>query len=159
MTEVSLASAKKSKTYTLGIDNNVCTSNDWRRIILYDFDGNFDETKPSIVNLHENTSYLIYNTKHGHHLVGLTPLSTVTWALLFDSLEKEFGSFYAGGVIRVIRKHDEVQKLVKYSLDKPVIPRLYKLYSKRFYLPELPIYRFTEEDWHLVPRGYFTGKR
>ena|SRR2546428_1292252 len=158
MTEVSLASAKKSKTYTLGIDNNVCTSNDWRRIILYDFDGNFDETKPSIVNLHENTSYLIYSTKHGHHLVGLTPLSTITWALLFDSLDKEFGSFYAGGVIRLMLKRDEIQRLVKSWFEHPIIPRLYKLYSKRFSLPGLPSNKFTEEDWHLVPRGYHTGK-
>ena len=162
MTEV-LSKAKANKLYTWGIENKVCNARDskkreWKWLIFYDFDGNFDATKKSIVGLHENTSFIIYSTKHGHHLVGFTPLTAITWALLFDSLEKDFDSFYNGGVMRLMLKRDEVQKLVRSSFEHPVIPRLYNIYSKRFDLPEIPNYRFTEEKWYPVPMGYFTGK-
>lgn len=157
-----ISTAKTSKTYTLGMENKVCNAKDsknrdWKWLIFYDFDGNFDANKPSIAHLHENTSYVVYSTKHGHHLVGLTPLSAITWALLFTRLHDDFGSFYNGGVIRLRLKRDEVQKLVIQSFEHPVIPRLFKIYSKRFALA-LPNHKFTEENWYPVPMGYFTGK-
>ena len=58
MTEV-LSKAKANKLYTWGIENKDCNARDskkreWKWLIFYDFDGNFDATKKSIVGLHEN---------------------------------------------------------------------------------------------------------
>lgn len=80
-----------------------------------------------------NCSYLIYKTKHGFHLIGLSPLNEYWWAHTFRNFKMQFKSYYSGRTIRLSRKKDELQVLIHRELEYgEVIPNLYNLFASRF---------------------------
>lgn len=86
----------------------------------------------TIMSAHE-CSYLLYKTKHGHHVVGLTPLTKMIHASAFTALKNTFNEYYGGIVIRISQKQDETQKLILLNeTNGEVIPNLYNLYADRF---------------------------
>ena len=53
--------------------------------------------------------------------------------MLFEKLTSLFGGYYAGHTIRLSRKKEEVQELIKMNTTYgEVIPNLYNFYADRF---------------------------
>lgn len=78
-------------------------------------------------------SYLLYKSKHGFHVIGLSPLTHTEWASIFGALKYHFHSRYGGVVIRLSRKKDEKQELIRLEESYgEVIPNLFNLYAERF---------------------------
>ena len=77
-------------------------------------------------------SYLIYKTKHGFHVVYLTPLTPEKWGKYFQLHQDKFNGYYSGHTIRMSRKKKEVQYLISYSNKYPVVYPLCTVYEKRF---------------------------
>lgn len=91
-------------------------------------------------------SYILYKTKNGHHLVGLTPTNEIQHAEAFSALKDIFKEYYGGIVIRVSLKPDEKQELITLNQNNgEVIPNLYNLYCDRFGLVKKPWNRITSK--------------
>lgn len=120
----------------LGLRNTAQMKDKFRELLFYDIDREI--TQEDIDQLDNacgwsNLSYILYKTKNGHHFVSFTPLIPHRWGLLFEELTIMFGGYYAGKTIRLSRKKDEIQELIKINTTYgEVIPNLYNLYARRF---------------------------
>lgn len=136
-------------TKLIGLRNIVCTKEDWYYLIFYDIDNPITQEqidKIDYVMQGAGVSYMLYKTKHGYHVVGITPLNAEYWADIFQSLKDTFHSYYSGNVIRLSRKKDEQQELIVCNTTYgEVIPNLYNLYCDRFGLKKLPWTRETSK--------------
>jgi hypothetical protein len=117
--------------------HNICTDKKhWYHLLFYDFDdkvNNIDKQQIDFIKSQMNgESYILYSTKHGLNLIGLTPLSVTQWASEFYTMQVYFPNYYAGHTIRLSRKKQEIQTLIAYnSKDKAVTP-LCTIFEKRF---------------------------
>ena len=133
----------------LGLRKPVCAKEDWYYLVFYDIDKEKELTQSDLeqinmIMLTHKCSYLVYKTKHGYHIIGLTPLTAIQWANTFTALKFYFQSYYSGDTIRLSRKKDETQVLVRKVTEfGEVIPNLYNLYADRFNYPKLPWTRET----------------
>lgn len=123
----------------LGLRNTAQMKDGFRELLFYDIDSNADIDTIGWLNEIDNIcswsklSYIVYKTKHGYHFVCFTPLIPSRWGMLFEKLTSIFGGYYAGKTIRLSRKKDEVQQLIKINTTYgEVIPNLYNLYARRF---------------------------
>jgi len=153
---------EKPKYRMMGINNHVTDKEHWNYLLLYDIDSH-DIDLNILRNLLDSfeVSYLVYKTKNGYHVVGLTPIPTAKqWGIMFDDLQKLFPEYYNGQTIRIWRKKDEIQEFMFCNLKYPVISNLLQKFEKRFNWSinrnELPI--FTKEHWYLIHEIYWTLK-
>lgn len=120
----------------LGLRNTAQMKDKFRELLFYDIDREI--TQEDIEQLDSicswsSLSYILYKTKNGHHFVCFTPLIPHRWGLLFEKLTMMFEGYYAGKTIRLSRKKDEIQTLIKINTTYgEVIPNLYNLYARRF---------------------------
>jgi hypothetical protein len=128
----------------LGLRHDVVMKEQIQYLIFYDIDSHTDnenamlEQIDTLMRIH-TTSYIFYKTKHGYHLVGLTPMNALKWGSMFTQLQSEFKQYYGGIVIRLSRKPEEKQELLKIVLTYgEVIPNLYNLYCERFGMTKRP---------------------
>lgn len=125
------------KPRLLGLRCDTLTKQDVEYIVFYDIDTkNISQDDIKFIDdsfKHWGISYLLYQTKNGFHIVGLSPLSMGQWCTAFTTLKNRFGSYYGGIVIRVSRKPLEQQVLITIHEEYGyVIPNLYNLYVSRF---------------------------
>lgn len=152
----------QTRQKTIGLRNVVTTRERWAYLFFYDLD--YEEIPQTFCDfafreVGANTAYLMYRTKHGAHLVGLTPLEPMVWGYLMQACKTQFPNYYSGQTIRVSRKKDEIQEFMEILTTEPVIPRLYEMYRKRFTaMPSIDLCQQTPEDWHCVFEKYWTGK-
>lgn len=136
-------------TRLIGLRNIVCTKEDWHYLLFYDIDKPITQKEIDYIDYvtdKYHISYLLYRTKHGYHVVGLTPLDIQKWALSFSALKYAFHSYYSGNVIRLSRKQDETQELITYNKQYgEIIPNLYNLYCDRFGLKKMAWNRETSK--------------
>lgn len=115
---------------------SICTSKDkWHRLLFYDVDKPEMPEMPMLdaVMRINSCSYITYTTKHGRHIVGLSPLHIRKWASMFQVLEDYYHSYYSGDVIRLTRKENETQQLIHLEIHYgEVIPNLFNLFANRF---------------------------
>jgi hypothetical protein len=113
-------------------------------LVFYDIDNHTRNEQAMIEDIdalmHINCmSYIFYKTKHGYHLVALTPVNALKWGVVFTELQNKYPEYYSGIVIRLSRKAEEKQELLKIVLTYgEVIPNLYNLYCDRFGLQKRP---------------------
>lgn len=126
----------------LGLRHIVCTKEDWYYLLFYDIDKPITQNeidKLDDIMEYYHCSYLLYKTKNGHHIVGLTPLNIEWYAKIFSNIKYLFNSYYSGDVIRLSRKKDEQQELIiKNTTYGEIIPNLYNLYASRFNYEKMP---------------------
>lgn len=131
----------------LGLRNIAQMKDGFRELLFYDIDrpvGINDVGFIESMCRDSRLSYILFTTKHGAHFICLTPLIRTRWAMLFDTLELHFGSYYSGKTIRISRKKDEMQNLLSINTEYgEVIPNLYNLYASRFNQPKMP---WNKED-------------
>lgn len=153
----------------IGLRNIVTTKDKWSYLLFYDMDNPSEGDIRGIIEYLESwrISYIIYETKHGIHVVGLSPMCSADWGLMFEFFQEQFPEYYSGQTIRLSLKEGEKQSLVFYNLNYPVLYNLYKIYSKRF--PRLEEYYMhkladTMDDFcidnthHLVFEKYWSRK-
>lgn len=136
-------------TRLIGLRNITCTKEDWYYLVFYDVDRGITSAEIDMIDSYcrlNNLSFIIYETKHGCHIVILTPLDCQKWAKIFSYLKEHFESYYSGNVIRLSRKENEVQKLLSINIQYgEVIPNLYNLYCDRFNLKKMPWIKETSK--------------
>lgn len=134
-------------TRLLGLRRIVHTKEDWFYICMYDIDRPITQAEKDGIDYlcnREHVSYILYSTKHGTHFVGLTPLDSMQYAIMFTNLKSMFHSYYSGDTIRLSLKEGEVQVLlVMNDQYGEVIPNLRNLWAKRFNYPKLPWNKVT----------------
>jgi hypothetical protein len=135
----------------LGLRHIVCAKEDWYYLVFYDIDKN-NELSTNDLKIIDNImainsiSYMIIKTKHGYHIIGLTPIAIIKHATVFMKLKTLFNSYYSGDVIRLSLKEGEHQELVMMELSYgEVIPNLYNLYAKRFNYEKRPWIKETSK--------------
>lgn len=134
----------------VGIRCDTVATDDVYYLLFYDIDKP-ELTLEQIKGIDEmmrqyNISYILYKTKNGYHLVGLSPLNILQHGMAFHTLKKMFEQYYGGIVIRVTQKQDEQQKLVVCEQGYgEVIPNLFNVFADRFGLEKKPWVRQTSK--------------
>ena len=118
---------------------DVVTKEEIQYILFYDIDyGTLSQEDIKFIDgfcTLRHLSYILYKTKHGYHLVTLTPTNARSWGNNQEILKEHFHSYYGGIVIRLSRKKEEQQELISSIFTNgEVIPILHILYTKRFNL-------------------------
>lgn len=145
----------------LGIRCDVVMKEEIVYVLFYDIDKTLTPEEIQFINgfcRMRNISYILYSTKNGTHLVGLTPMNFEKLGNCHSILKNRFNSYYGGIILRLSRKEGEEQKLIDIHLEYgEVIPNLYNLYTKRFNLK--PMKWIKEISKHiLVFEKYRTKK-
>lgn len=145
----------------IGLRNITCTKEDWYYLVFYDIDRPITQSEIDALDNYlqeKEISYVLYKTKHGHHLVCLSPINALYWGIIFTQIKGMFQSYYSGNVIRLSRKKDEIQELIVCNTTYgEVIPNLYNLYCDRFNLKKMPWNRETSK-YLLVFEKYRSAK-
>ena len=133
----------------IGLRNIAQMKDNFKELLFYDIDRPIGINDIGFIESmcqSSKLSYLLFTTKHGAHFICLTPLIKTRWAMLFDTLQLHFGSYYAGKTIRLSRKKDEIQSLLSHNTEYgEVIPNLYNLYASRFNYAKLPWEKTTSK--------------
>jgi len=124
-------------SFFIGLHNIVTDKKEWKQLLFYDIDKDehFSNTVKKFASEFSNRrklSYVLYKTKHGFHLIYLTPMSPAKWGQYFELHKKKFQGYYSGHTIRMSRKKKEVQYLISHSDAYPAVYPLCKIYEKRF---------------------------
>ena len=156
----------------VGLRCETTNGDTFKYILFYDVDLTNDpkvnriRAKHLVDTLEEfQTSYIMYSTLNGYHVVGLTPLDFEQWSAMLTILKREIPEYYSGIIIRVSRKLEETQKLVSFSFDYPIIPNLIEIYAKRLFEGQSPLFYesfqkqlITNDQWKLVFEKYWSKK-
>jgi hypothetical protein len=147
----------------IGLRNIVTNGRKWKYLIFYDVDNPSEGDIKNIIDFMEQSqvSYIIYSTKHGIHVIGLTPLNAMKWASMHNGLLGLVPEYFSGQTIRVSLKECEKQELIYWNLNYPFMTNLYLIYAKRFGLKELVNNITTaipQTEWHLVFEKYWSKK-
>ena len=124
-------------SFFIGLHNIVTDKKEWKHLLFYDIDKDehFSNTVKKFASEFSNRrklSYILYKTKHGFHLIYLTPMDPVKWGQYFEIHKKKFQGYYSGHTIRMSRKKKEKQFLISYSDAYPAVYPLCTLYEARF---------------------------
>lgn len=75
----------------------------WEYLLFYDKDDATQEDINNIIHYLDtpniNMSYIIYRTKGGIHVIGLTPMDANKWGVLFQGLQFITHEYYSGQTI------------------------------------------------------------
>lgn len=144
----------------IGLRNIITNGKEWKYLIFYDVDNPSEGDIKNIIDFMEiqQVSYIIYSTKHGIHLIGLTPLNAIKWVSIHNGLLGLVPEYFSGQTIRVSLKEGEKQELIMTNLHYPLITNLYKIYRKRFDIPDIQFMELMIEDYHLVFEKYWSKK-
>lgn len=127
----------------VGIRCDTVAKDDVYYLVFYDIDKE-SITSEQIMKIQEimaihNLSFVLYKTKHGYHVVGLTPTNMIQHASAFTALQRTFKEYYGGIVIRISQKPNEKQELIMLNeTNGEVIPNLYNVFADRFGLKKKP---------------------
>lgn len=134
----------------------------WEYLLFYDKDDATQEDIENIINYLNlgtmNMSYIIYRTKGGIHVVGLTPMNAENCGIVFQHLQYLSPEYYSGQTIRISRKQNETQSLIYSNLNHPVIYNLLMMYKKRFPEMKLEFGGKLLRDYKLVFEKYWSYK-
>ena len=151
----------------IGLRNMVTNGKEWKYLIFYEVDNPTEADIRHIIEYmdYQRVSYIMYSTKAGMHVVGLTPVNAMKWASMYNALQGLVPEYYSGQTIRLSRKIGENQELIYYNLDYPFMTNLLDIYKKRFF-EELflaglndPRNIISESEWHLVFLRYWSYKK
>jgi hypothetical protein len=158
-------SVEKNWKKSIGLRNIVTDGKQWNYLLFYDIDKPTDADVAEIIDTMHGLriSYIMYSTKNGLHLIGLTPINAFTYGVAFSRLKRIMPEYYSGQTIRVSRKENEKQELIFYDLDYPVIMNLLHLYAKRFSPLQTENYidwvnAGMHREWTLVFEKYWSKK-
>ena len=145
----------------IGLRNIITDGKEWKYLLFYDVDNQSQHTKEllgEIMNKAE-ISFIVYTTKHGMHVIGLTPMNLLEYATYFERLNNLIPEYYSGQTIRLSRKEGETQELLGYNLDYPILKNLISIYQKRF--PQLYLSPDAKliEGYSLVFEKYWSVKK
>ena len=120
----------------LGVYKDVTDGYRWRRLGFYEIDRlwNQEDINKIRYSMHKaKSSFVCYNTSSdGLHIVGLSPLNTITYAYLYKDLDTDLKGNCSGSVIRCNKKPHEIQELLSWGYLFPVVDQLSSLYERRF---------------------------
>lgn len=163
---------KKGWKKRVGMRCETTNGDTFKYLLLYDVDytnddwENYNRNQSLMEILHDfQTSYLVYETLNGLHVVGLTPLDFEQWSSMLTILKREIPEYYSGIIIRVSRKEGETQKLLSWNFDYPIIPNLIEIYAKRLFQgTPIEFYEsfqkqfIVNDKWRLVFEKYWSMK-
>jgi len=145
----------------IGFRNIVTDGKQWKYLLFYDVDNQSEETKKLLSEVMNKAeiSFIIYTTKHGIHVVGLTPMNLLEYATYFAQLNDLIPEYYSGQTIRLSRKEGENQELLGFNFDYPMLKNVVSIYQKRF--PELYVNPDTRliEGYSLVFEKFWSVKK
>lgn len=153
---------KEGLVKKMGVRNGMITKDARFMLLFYDIDREIThEEQAEIVDWFSKTqiSYMLYTTKHGYHIIGLTPLVPIRWAFQFQKLRDMFNSDFIGQTIRLSRKSGELQKLIIMNLENgEVVPNLYNVFATRFGYEKM-YWDKENPKYTLVFETYWTAKQ
>lgn len=145
-----------------GLRHDVITKQGIMYLVFYDIDKPITQNELDKLDdtmKEHKLAYMLIKTKHGHHLIGLTPVDAYRWGYIFTQLSEMFNGYYGGVIIRLSLKEDETQELlVRNTSYGEVIPNLSNIYANRFGYEKLEWTRQTAQ-YLLIFEKYRTDNK
>lgn len=140
------------------VKNTTTTKTKWYYHLFYDFDG----IKLSSQDIHDivalmkacRSSFILRETAHGYHLIGLTPLSSYHWGYYFDRLQELYPTYHDGQAIRITKKMQDEFIIVAENYNFPYVLNLANLFMQKHWENEHAI----KEQWYVL-LYYTTNKK
>ncbi len=145
----------------IGLRNIVTAKTHWRYLLLYEVDSHEESDIISVLDVFRRieTSFIAYKTKHGAHVVGLSPLDSQQWGYWFGLLQRRKPEYFSGQTLRLSLKENEKQELIELNLRYPYLERLARMYFKRFDIKSENIALYHNPPvYSCVFEKYWTGK-
>lgn len=116
------------------VKNTTTDKAKWYYHLFYDFDGihlSYNDVD-WIVKLMKarEISFILRKSLHGYHLIGLTPLDSSKWGLLFSIFQNTYPTYHDGQAIRITKKEVGEFIIVAENYDFPFAGNLLKLFKK-----------------------------
>lgn len=148
----------KVKQY-LGLKNLVVSATDFKYLLFYELDTTSADDYYKLINAFEPfpISYIIYTTKNGFHVMGLTPINAQQWGNWFQSLSNFFKEYYGGQTLRWSAKSHEQQNLLYASFNYPYVGKLVECIAKRFNIKDIPQFGRTYDHAYTIEK-YWSEK-
>jgi hypothetical protein len=160
--EVENENTQKTLKRFIGLRNIVTSRSQWKYLFLYEIDGTDPDYRviSMIATVSKmETSYVVYRTKNGYHLVGLTPINAQKWGYWFQTMQNSIPEYFSGQTLRLSLKEGEKQELIYYSFRYPYLERLARIYIKRFGIKKEDIPLFgSPPAYSCVFEKYWTEK-
>jgi len=135
-----------------GISNYVTDGFRWRHLAFYEKDKEI--TKDELDKIHyimakAKSAYVVYSTDRGYHVMGLSPLSTISYAYAFKDLDVALKGNCSGHVLRINNKPNEKMILQRVGNihDFPLCDQIYNYANNKFKLSGLYLKDVHVEKW------------
>lgn len=144
------------------VKNTTTTRTKWYYHLFYDFDG-IKLTSQDVTDIVSfmkacRSSFILRQTAHGYHLIGLTPLSSYHWGYYFDRLQELYPTYHDGQAIRITKKMQSEFIIVAEDYSFPYVMHLADLFSKTSHNRGSVRLNGIEEQWYVL-LYYTTNKK
>lgn len=124
----------KEQKWHCAVKNTTTDKKKWYYHLFYDFDGiqlsSYDIEKIVKMCKIREISFILRKSLHGYHFIGLTPLDSSKWGLLFSMMQDTYPTYHDGQAIRITQKEIGEFIIVAENYDYPFVGNLLKLFKK-----------------------------
>lgn len=144
------------------VKNTTTTRTKWYYHLFYDFDG-IKLTSQDVTDIVSfmkacRSSFILRQTAHGYHLIGLTPLSSYHWGYYFDRLQELYPTYHDGQAIRITKKMQSEFITMAENYSFPFVVNLAKLFTPldKEVINDIP--HAIKDQWYVL-LYYTTNKK
>lgn len=123
----------KKPDWHCAVKNTTTTKEKWYYHLFYDFDGiKLSNSEIDWIVRFMRThkmSFILRQTEHGYHLIGLTPVSSFNWGLCFQELQTTFPTYHDGQAIRITKKMQDEFIIIAEDYSFPFVGNLLRLFK------------------------------
>lgn len=153
---------KDKQIWHCAVKNTTTNKEKWFYHLFYDFDGlelsyNDIDWIVKLMKARE-ISFILRKSLHGYHLIGLTPMDSYKWGLLFSIFQNTYPTYHDGQAIRITQKEVGEFITVAENFDYPFAINLAKLFkvNARVFMNEESL--GIKEQWYVL-LYYTTNKK
>lgn len=157
-----LMADKDNQVWHCAVKNTTTNKEKWFYHLFYDFDNlhlsyNDIDWIVKLMKARE-ISFILRKSLHGYHLIGLTPLDSYKWGLLFSMFQSTYPTYHDGQALRITKKEIGEFIIIADNYDYPFVTNLAKLfssgYAEAFVNPDNNI----KDQWYVL-LYYTTNKK
>jgi hypothetical protein len=161
LTFIDIKLEKPKQIWHCAVKNTTTSQKKWSYHLFYDFDSiGLEDKDISWINTFMTTremSFILRESQHGYHLIGLTPIDSYKWGLCFNILQNTFPTYHDGQAIRITKKQQNEFNIVASNLSFPYTINLAKCFKVKD-SPENLAKVGIKEGWYVL-LYYTTNKK
>lgn len=139
------------------VKNTTTDKKKWYYHLFYDFDNiqlsYYDIERIVALMKAREISFILRKSLNGYHLIGLTPIDSAKWGLLFSIFQDTFPTYHDGQALRITQKQVGEFIIVAENYHYPFVVNLLKLFKKvkvEDMIEGAGIGKIIKEQWYVL---------